>query len=553
MGISFEDFRQAGGRYGYGVQPLSTIHLNSHLQGELEQNSNAGYVYTFLAVAVFVLLLACVNFMNLSTARSANRAREIGVRKVVGATQSQLLLQFLAESVLVSMIALLIALPLVSVSLPAFNTLTEKHMSLNLLFSLRTMPLLIIFTISIGVLSGSYPALFLSRFQPQDVLKGKLSSGAKGSWLRAALVVFQFTITIALISATLIVYNQLDYMRSKALGFEKEQLLIIHRASALGDQLESFKEQLARQANVLSVSSSVHVPGVEVDQNVYSIEGQAATDSKAIWASSIGYDYIETLGIELLAGRSFSREFGSDETAYVINEAAVAEFGIENPIEHRIVQPSPDGTEVGQIIGVVRDFHFESLHQEIRPMLFRLEDFARYVVVRIAPEDVQQTITMVEDRWRTTTSGEPFEYSFLDEDFENLHRGDRKMGEIFTGFSALAILIACLGLYGLAAFTTQQRTKEIGVRKTLGASTSNLIMLMSREFIVLVLIALVVATPLAYFAMSQWLQLFSYRVDMSPAPFIASGVLALAIAFVTVSMQSLKIALTNPALTLRDE
>lgn len=217
------------------------------------------------------------------------------------------------------------------------------------------------------------------------------------------------------------------------------------------------------------------------------------------------------------------------------------------------MEPSPDGGVSVQIIGVVRDFHFESLHQEIRPMLFRFRDFARYVVVRIAPEDVQQTIAMVEDRWRTATSGEPFEYSFLDEDFENLHRGDRKMGEIFTGFSALAILIACLGLYGLAAFTIQQRTKEIGVRKTLGASTSNLIMLMSRECIVLVLIALVVATPLAYFAMSQWLQLFSYRIDMSPAPFIASGVLALIIAFVTVSLQSMKTALTNPALTLRDE
>ncbi|MCH2356830.1 MAG: FtsX-like permease family protein [Pseudomonadales bacterium] len=217
------------------------------------------------------------------------------------------------------------------------------------------------------------------------------------------------------------------------------------------------------------------------------------------------------------------------------------------------MEPSPDGGVSVQIIGVVRDFHFESLHQEIRPMLFRFRDFARYVVVRIAPEDVQQTIAMVEDRWRTATSGEPFEYSFLDEDFENLHRGDRKMGEIFTGFSALAILIACLGLYGLAAFTIQQRTKEIGVRKTLGASTSNLIMLMSRECIVLVLIALVVATPLAYFAISQWLQLFSYRIDMSPAPFIASGVLALIIAFVTVSLQSMKTALTNPALTLRDE
>lgn len=553
LGVSFEEFQTSGGQYGFGLQPLSTIHLYSNAGGEFEPPGNAAYVTTFLAVAVFVLLLACVNFMNLSTARSSNRAKEIGVRKVLGAYRSQLLLQFLTESVVLSVIALLIALPLVSLVLPAFNALTEKQMSLDMVINLTTVPLLLLFTLAIGILSGSYPALFLSRFEPQAVLKGKLSSGAGGGWLRGGLVVFQFAISIALLAATFIVYAQLDYMRSKPLGFEGDQVVLIHRAATLGDQLESFKAQLAQQTNVLSVSSSVHIPGIGVSQNVYYIEGQAATDSKAISASTIGYDFIETLEIELLDGRSFSREFGSDKAAYVLNESAVREFGISNPIGQRIVAPNPDGTEIGEIIGVVKDFHFESLHRQIRPMLFRFQDYADYVVVRVRPGTIQQTVVELEDRWRITTAGEPFEYSFLDEDFENLHQGDRKMGEIFTGFSVLAILIACLGLYGLAAFTTQQRTKEIGVRKTLGASVSNLVMLMSREFIVLVLIALIIAIPLAYFAMNRWLQLFSYRIEIPPTAFIVSGLLALVIAFVTVSLQAMKTALTNPVLSLRDE
>ena len=553
LGSSLADFLASGGRYGFGLQALTAIHLNSNMQGEIEQNGNAGYVYTFLAIALFILVLACINFMNLSTARSANRAKEIGVRKVMGAHRAQLFMQFMSESVLVSVLALAIALPLAWLLLPAFNAITERSISIDAIFSVQAFFLLVFLTFAVGVLSGSYPALYLSRFHPQEVLKGKLSGGAKSAWFRGSLVVFQFAISIALVAATLIVYSQLDYMRNKALGFNKEQLLVLHRAGALGEQLESFKAQIAQLPNVIAVSSSVHVPGLQVDQNVYTLEGAPSSESKALWASTVSYDYIETLGIEMAEGRPFSRDFGSDETAYVINEAAARELGIDNPTSHRLLEPDPAGMRSGPIIGMVRDFHFESLHQEIRPMLFRFREFARYVVVRVQPNDIQQTISDIEERWQEVTGGEPFEYSFLDEDFENLHEGDRKMGEVFTVSSLLAILIACLGLYGLASFTTEQRTKEIGIRKTLGATVTDIVVLISKEFIILVVIALVIAVPVAYLAMSQWLQLFSYRISIPTSVFAIAGAMALVIAFLTVSFQSVRTALTNPSKSLRDE
>lgn len=554
IGMSIDEFFANGGRYDYVIQPLADIHLYSNLEGELETNGNANYVYTFLAVALFVLLLACINFMNLSTARSANRAREIGVRKVMGAHQSQLLKQFLLESVLLSFLALAIALPLVAILLPAFNVLTAKEMSIGVLFGLQAFLLLVFFTSIVGLISGSYPAVFLSRFHPQEVLKGKFSGGAKSSWFRGGLVILQFTISITLVASTLIVYEQLNFMQNKSLGFEQDQVLVIKRARALGDQLESFKQVLSNQANVVNVSSSAHVPGESVDQNVYALEGQPLSEASPIWSFTVGYNYVETLGFELLEGREYSEEFGSDEDAYIVNETAARLLGAsENPTQYRIVAPGPEGTETGQIIGLVKDFHFQSLHQEIRPVLFRFSDFARYIVVRIGTNDVQATITSIQTQWQTATDGEPFEYSFLDEDFESLHDGDQRLGQLFTGFATFAIFIASLGLYGLASFTTEQRTKEIGIRKTLGAGVTSLVLMMSKEFMVLVVVALMVAVPVTYFSMNQWLQLFSYRIDLPLTAIAVSGGIAMLVAFLTVSIESTRAALTNPVLTLRDE
>lgn len=553
LGGTLEEFLATGGRYAYGLQALTDIHLFSDLDGEIEPPGSATYVYTFQAIAVFILLLACINFMNLSTARSANRAKEIGVRKVLGAYQGQLIGQFLVESILITFFALLIALPLAALLLPSFSAVMDREMSVNALFSIGSLSSLVVGAIIVGIISGSYPAFFLSKFHPQEVLKGKLSGGAKNSWLRGGLVVFQFVISIALVASTLIVYTQLDFLRNKPLGFEKEQLLVIHRASGLGDQLESFKTQIAQLANIESVSSAVDIPGTLSGQNVYLIEGRPAADSHILSTIGVDYDFIETMGMEIVAGRAFSEQFPSDDSAVIINETAAREMGLEQPTATTLIVPNPEGNQSGPVIGVVKDFHWESLHQEIRPMVIQVRDFSRYIVVRIQANNTEQTVASLEDIWRTMTGGQPFEYSFVDEDFDNFHRQDQRLGEIFMSFSALAILIACLGLYGLASFTTEQRSKEIGVRKTLGASISNIVVLMSRESIMLVFVALVIAVPLAYITMNTWLQMFSYRVSINPVSFLVSGILALVVAFLTVSSQSVKTALKNPTLTLRDE
>lgn len=553
LGINVVEFFATGGAYSYDLQALPGIHLNSHFEGEIEQNGNADYVYTFLAVAVFILLLACVNYMNLSTARSANRAREIGLRKVLGAQRRQLTAQFLCESVVVTCIAVLISVPLVLALLPAFGALTERTLDAALLLNWQALTALGVFTLVVGIIAGSYPALYLANFRPQSVLKGQLSKGLKGSWLRGILVVFQFTISIALVSATFIVFAQLDYIRNKPLGFDKERVLVIRRANALGEGKEAFLEQLKGLPGVINASASMHVPGEQLGQNVYLLEGTPTSATKALWQFEIGYDYIETLGFTLLDGRSFSREFGEDESAYVINERAARELGIDDPTNHRIVVPDPDGAQTGAIIGMVQDFHFESLHQEIRPMVFQYSDLVRYVVVRIEPGNSLQTIAAIQNQWRQATNAEPFNYSFLEMDLENLHRGDRRLGIVFTVFAALAILIACLGLYGLASYTTEQRTREIGIRKTLGATLTDIVLLLTRDFMGLVGWAIVIAIPLAYLAMNWWLQLFSYRIDMPLSAYLYSSLIAVLIAFVTVSQQALQAGLRNPSLSLRDE
>ncbi len=553
MGVDFEEFFAEGGRYAYGIQPLTDIHLYSNKEAEFEQNGSATYVYTFMALALFIMLLACINFMNLSTARSANRAREIGVRKVLGSHRQQLLVQFLSESVFISFLALLIALPAIYFLMPAFNGLTEKELSLDILFSAQAMTLLVFFIFIVGLLSGSYPALFLSQFHPQEVLKGKFSGGSGSVWFRRTLVVFQFAIAVALIAATLIVYNQLEYMRSKDLGFDQEQLLLVHRANALGDDLDPFLDRVKQLPGVVNASSSIQVPGETMSSNVYYIESGPANDSKIIWFMGVNYDFIETMGINMVEGRSFREDFGSEERAYILNERAVREFGITDPLSERIVEPDNDGLMSGPIIGVMEDFHFESLHLEIRPLILRIDDFSRYINVRLAGNNIPETIADLENSWNASTNDQPFEYSFLDEDLQQLYVSDRKMGSIFTGFAILAIIIACLGLYGLSWYTTEQRTKEIGIRKTLGAPVSRIVMLLSREFMMLVLVSMAIAVPVAWYGMTLWLQLFSYRVDISPLAFLAAGLLAALIAFVTISYQSARAALTNPVLTLRDE
>ncbi|MEQ8956175.1 MAG: FtsX-like permease family protein, partial [Gammaproteobacteria bacterium] len=332
-------------------------------------------------------------------------------------------------------------------------------------------------------------------------------------------------------------------MRTKALGFDQEQLIVIHRANALGDQLDPFIDRIKQDSSVISAAASVHVPGENMNSNALFVEGRSSADIKIIWGMQVGFDYVETLGINLIEGRSFNRDFGSNDTAVILNQSAVRELELIDPLNQRVVAPSDDGQVSAQVIGVMEDFHFESLHLAIRPLYFTIDDFIRYVVVRAAPGSIPETIAALERVWSDSTNGQPFEYSFLEEDLNNLYQSDRKMGSVFTGFAVLAVLIACLGLYGLSWYTTEQRTKEIGIRKTLGAPVSRIVLLLSKEFMVLVAVALAIAIPVAWYAMNQWLQLFSYRVEISPLWFVYAGSLAAIIAFVTISYQSARAAL----------
>lgn len=557
IGITFDEFVNSGGQWAYGMTALKDIHLDNSVDSPDDTEGNAAYVYTFQAVAAFILLLACINFMNLSTARSANRAREIGIRKVMGADQGQLIIQFLMESILITFFALLIALPLVAALLPSLNAITDRQMEFSFLLNPLAVFYLFLFAVVVGTISGSYPAFFLSRFHPQEVLKGALSSGGRNAWLRGGLVVFQFAISITLISATLIVFNQLNYMQNKELGFDKEQVLVIERAFALDEQLDSFTTRLRQLPGVINASSSQHMPGDQSDINAFQIEGRPQAESHAISRFTVNYDYVETLGIEVKEGRSFSEEFTGEHPGFLVNEAAVEQLALDDPLSSVLLEPGGNIDELrmesGPVIGVIRDFHFQSLHQEITPMVMRIGDFYRFAVVRLQEENIQETINTIEAIWLEMTGGEPFQYSFLDEDFAALHEGDQKMGEIFIGFSVLAIVIACLGLYGLASYTTEQRTKEIGVRKTLGATTTDIVLLISKDFMLLVGIALAISIPVAYLAMNEWLQLFAYRIEIGPAAYLISGITAVIVAFITVSYQSTMVANTNPSITLRDE
>jgi len=557
IGITFEEFLNSGGNWAYGMTALEDIHLDNAIDGQIEPSGNAAYVYTFQAIAVFILILACINFMNLSTARSANRAQEIGIRKVMGASRGQLAIQFLLESILITFLALLIALPLVFASLPVLNAITDRQMDMAFLLNPFGILYLIVFATLVGLLSGSYPAFFLSRFNPQQVLKGTLSRGGKNAWLRGGLVVFQFAISISLISATLIVFDQLSFMRDKPLGFNKEQVLVVDRAFGLEERLDSFKNRIRQLPGVIDASSSQHMPGEQGDVNGFMVQGRPQAESYAISRFTVDYDYVETLGIEVIEGRSFAEEFSGEHPGFLLNEAAVTMLGLDDPLSTVMMEPTGNNNQlemdIGPVIGVIRDFHFQSLHQEIEPMIMRIGGFARFLVVRLQADNVQGTIRAIEGTWQEMTGGQPFQYSFLDEDFEALHEGEQKMGEIFVGFSLLAIIIACLGLYGLASYTTEQRTKEIGIRKTMGATVADIVLLMSKDFMLLVAIALAVSIPVALLAMNEWLQLFAYRIEIGPRAFVLSGLAAILLAFITVSYQSAIAANTNPGITLREE
>ncbi len=561
-GASMEEFRAAGNTFEYSLMPLTDIHLHSNLGAEFEANSDIAYVYIFSVIAFFILLIACVNFMNLSTARSSGRAKEVGVRKVLGSDRRQLIIQFLIEAVLISFLSLAIAIILSEALLPFFNTLSGKHLSTNYIEHWYLMPTLLATAGLVGLLAGSYPAFFLSGFSPATVLKGKLATGMKSNWLRSSLVVLQFGISITLIVSTVVVYQQLNHIQNMKLGYDKEHVVVLNNTYSLDKQTEAFKNEALRNPDILSVTVSGYLPANTISSNSSYIFPGNNPDSEygtSLPWWSVDYDYIKTMGMEMAEGRNFSREFATDSTAIVINEAAWRFFDFDKDPDKGIGKmlsdfgKTPKDVKSYKVIGVVRDFHYATMHQEIMPMVMILDDNASAMSFRIKGNEVPNTIAALEAQWKRFAPGVPFEYSFMDERFSGMYRSEQQVGQIFTVCCSLAILIACLGLFGLAAYTAEQRTKEIGIRKVLGASVWSVVMMFSKEFTRLVVIALLVAIPIAYFAMNRWLEDFAYRISIGPAVFIIAGVLALLLAWITVSFQSFRAANNDPVKSLRSE
>ena len=563
LGQTFEEALAAGLEWAYELQPLTRIYLHSEgLESDVAPMSDAGAVYILSVIAALILLIACFNFMNLATARSANRAKEVGMRKVMGSARQQLVGQFLGESVLMAVIGGLLAFVAIQAVLPFFNNLAGKTLSLGGGGLVEVLGGLIGIALAAGLLAGIYPALVLSRFQPAAVLKGVLGAGAKSTSMRSVLVVLQFAASIVLLVGTGIVFTQLDFMLHKNLGFAQEQVVVLPIETDAGRQgFEAFRNELLAQPNVVQVAAAEDMPGRLQDINVFRPEDAPNEVVYPTWTSRVSHDFPEALEIETVAGRTFSRAFTTDESdAVVINEAAAKLMGFESS-EAAVgkslaeIGNGQDGGDIPfTIVGVVKDFHFESLHEPIKALAMTIEpEEFRNVVVRIRPEQMPETLAMLQQKWEAYEPGHPYRYHFLDADFGRAYEKDRRLGMIFGYFAALAIFIACLGLFGLASFITEQRTKEIGVRKVLGASVGGIVVLLSKEFTKLVGIAFIVAAPLAYFAMDRWLSAFAYQVDLAWWIFLGAGVTALAIAWLTVSYQSIRAALTNPVEALRYE
>lgn len=550
-----ETARKYGIELTYLLQKMTDIHLKSNLQGEIGTNGNIIYVYVFSAIALFMLLIACINFMNLSTARSSNRAREVGLRKMFGAHRKKLINQFLAESTLLALVGLIIAVMLAWLAMPAFNNFSGKELSINYLskgIMLAGMLVLIIFT---GLLAGSYPAFFLSGFQPISVFRGILSKGSKSSILRKFLVVFQFSISVALIAGTGIVIDQIKYMKNKNLGFDKEQVMValIQSAETRKNQ-ESVKSELLQNPNINNVTFSSVVPGRGGELRLFLPEGSTGSETHTMRVFRCDYNYLETYGMELLDGRNFSKDFATDiKDAFIINETAARKFGwMEGAVEKKLTFVE---VKEGKVIGVVKDFHFTSLQSEIEPLVIMLDEqqFA-FVSLKINTQNVSETIDYVRDKWGTFEPDREFNYFFIDNEFAAQYASEERLSEILISFAVIAIFIACLGLFGLASFTAEQRTKEIGIRKILGASPNNIVFNLSKEFIRWVLAANIIAWPAAYYVMNNyWLTNFPYRTNPHLWTFVLAGAASVVIAIITVGFQVFRASIANPADSLRYE
>jgi putative ABC transport system permease protein len=558
MHTSLADFEKNGNRFKMQLTPLRDIHLRSNRIAEMGQNGNIQYIYIFSAIALFILAIACVNFMNLSTARSAGRAREVGVRKVLGSARKYLVFQFLTESVLVTFAAAMIAVFTAYVLLPVFNQLAGKELAVTPHMLLFLIPILLLAVLVIGCLAGSYPAFFLSAFQPIQVLNGKLASGFKNSFLRSFLVVFQFAISIFLIIGTLVIYNQLKYIQNKDLGYNRSQVLTIYNVSALDQKAIIFKQQVSQLSEVSNATLTGFTPikGWRNNGSVFKNPGMNMQQGALTQLWDVDPDYIPTLGMKLLSGRNFSQQMATDSSAMILNESAARLLGLSDPLNKSLYRPMDDNgktVKVYHVIGVIKNFNFSSLRDNIGPLILKYQYNNADLIVRIKTANIPSLIGQLKGIWNKFSPNQQFSYAFLDEDFDALYRSEQRMGKLAIVFTSLAIIIACLGLFGLAAYAAERRTKEIGIRKVLGARVSTIVGMLSLDFIKLVAISIVLAAPLAWWAMQHWLEGFAYRQNVPWWSIALAGLLAVAVAFATISFQSLKAALANPTNSLRSE
>ncbi len=550
LGISYDQFRKQGGIYSYYIFPVADSHLRSGIPDDIEPTGDIRYVYIFSGVGMFILLIACINFMNLATAQSAGRAKEVGLRKTLGSQRSQMIWQFLSESFIYSLVAVLLAAAISFLILPYFNLLAGKELTLLALTNPNLIMAIFLLIIVVGLVAGSYPAFYLTSFSVVEVLKGKVRSGVNSKGVRSFLVVFQFAVSTLLIIATMVVYQQLSYMQSKSLGLDKHNVVTIAGARRLANNMEAFKTEVESQAGVRKASYTDNgFPGMN---NITVFREKGKDVDHLVGKYNADWDHLDVMKLTLKEGRFFSRDFKTDTVAIVINEAAVKEFGFQNPLSAELIDYNGIKPQAVKIVGIVKDFNFETLKAKVRPVVIRLTDKSRMLMVRYEG-DPQQVVTAIEQQWKSLAPGEPFEYTFLDQDFDTLFRSEMRLRDIFIVFSSLAIFIACLGLFALAAFTTEQRTKEIGVRKALGASVMSLTVLLSKEFTRLVLIAILPAIMLGWWAANWWLSDFMYRIQLNPLLFILSALAAIVIAWITVSYQSIKAASSNPVSSLRYE
>ena len=537
---------------------LTDIHLYSHKDQELEENGDIKRVYIFSAIALFILLIACINYMNLSTARSVLRAKEIGVRKVIGAGKGELITQFLSESVLISWLAAVFAIGITLVSLPLLNQVLGQNLSIGILMRAEVLIPLFLVPFAVGIFSGFYPAVFLSSFQPVKVLKGFFKAGSGGVSLRQALVTAQFTISIILIISTLVVYQQLQYMQDKSLGFDRDHMVTFPVSAAVSGNFDAFRNELLANLHIKEAGRSSRIPtGRLLDGGDSQINrGDSLSPLKANLRSVRADDqFFSAYGITLAKGRMFSANFGIDTSAFIINEAAVGTLGLKS-VEDAIGKEFMYGDRKGRLVGVIRDFHFESLHQRIVPMVFfKAGSGADYnhVSVKISGKDIPSALSHLEKTWNSFDPEIPLEYTFLNDHYARLYLAEQRQGTVFSIFACIAIAIACLGLFGLSAFTISQRVKEIGIRKVLGAENATIVALLSKDFLKLILVAALIAFPLAWYAMHTWLEEFAYRIDMPLWAFFVAATSAALIAFLTIGYQAIKAATANPVKNLRTE